>query len=260
MIHDLVKKFNDNLAEIETNSKQSIEEVQGDVHSIRENICEMLNEVPQLTMSSLETRFSNIEERLSTTIETTSVNSSLNDAYYPTNNRSMLSATTTGTESTKSHEEFMLEVANEVDDRQKRRKTLVIHNIEENDNDVDDYRQVTNILNEIIDSDHPLEQQDLKIYRLGRRTSGKKRTVKVHLKSEDLCRNVLQQTIKLRTSNQFKHVVLQPDLTPIQRHRLKVLVEEKKQRNCYAVQCNEEPDWIIRRGKICRRRDLEFFK
>ena len=55
VIHDLVKTFNSNLAEIEQNSKQSIHEVQEDVQSIRENICEMLTEVPQVTMSSLET-------------------------------------------------------------------------------------------------------------------------------------------------------------------------------------------------------------
>ncbi len=39
VIHDLVKKFNNNLAEIEQSSKQSIEGVQEDVQSIRENIC-----------------------------------------------------------------------------------------------------------------------------------------------------------------------------------------------------------------------------
>ncbi len=61
VIHNLVKEFSSNLVETEQNFKQSIQEVQEDVQSIRENICEMLTEVPQVTMSSLETRFCNID-------------------------------------------------------------------------------------------------------------------------------------------------------------------------------------------------------
>ena len=152
-------------------------------------------------------------------------------------------------------QEFMIDVANEVDDRQKRRKILVIHNIAENDDTAEDYVQVTNILNEIIDDENLLSQQQLDIYRLGRRSPHIHRTVKVHFRSEDFCRNVLQHTRKLRDSNCYKHIVLQPELTPIQRRSLKKLVEEKKRRNYYAKQFNEEPDWIIRRGKLCRRSD-----
>ncbi len=64
VIHELVNTFNGKLTEIEENSKQSVQQVHEDVQSINENICEMLNELPQVTMSSLETRFSNIEEKL----------------------------------------------------------------------------------------------------------------------------------------------------------------------------------------------------
>ncbi len=206
VMHSLVNKFNSNLTEIEQNSKQSIQEVQEDVQSIRENICEMLNEVPQITMSSLETRFCNIEERLSTTVETSesknSFSGSLIDVHSATNESSRYStAMRVDAESTKSHEEFMIEVANEVDDRQKRKKTLVVHNVEEN-NDAEDYLQVTNILNEII-GNNLVKQQEMRIYRLGKRTPGKNRSIKVHLKLEEVCRNVLQQAIKLRKSMQL---------------------------------------------------------
>ena len=73
---------------------------------------------------------------------------------------------------------------------------------------------------------------------------------------ENLCKSVLQHTRKLRHSEYYKHIVLQPDLTPNQRKHLKMLVEEKKQRNSFALQCNEEPDWTIRSGKLWRRRYL----
>ena len=54
----------------------------------------------------------------------------------------------------------------------------MIHNIEENDNDAEDNKQVANILNRIIDDANLVQQQQLKIYRLGRRTPSKIRTLK----------------------------------------------------------------------------------
>ena len=261
VIHGLVKTFNTKLTEIEENSKQSIQVVQEDVQSIREHICEMLEEVPQVTMSSLETRFNNIEERLGTSVETiesrNSVNTGPMDVYSPCNHSSKSSFTKASAENIEPHEDLMSEVANEVDERQKRRKSLVIHNIEENDNDSEDNKQVANILNIIIDDENLIQQQHLKIYRLGRRTSSRNRTVKVHFQSEGFCKNVLQHARKLSDSNRYKHIVFQPDLTPMQRQHLKLLVAEKKQRNCYAAEHKEEPDWIIHRGKLCRRSDIQ---
>ena len=69
-----------------------------------------------------------------------------------------------------------------------------------------------------------------------------KSTIKVHFKSEEFCRNLMQHTGKLRESKNYDHIVFQPDLTPLQRQQLKMLVKEKKLRNLYATQCNEEPD------------------
>ncbi len=96
----------------------------------------MLKEVPQMTMSSLETRFNNIEEKLSMSAEsveaTNSVNASLTDVHSSYNNPSRSTVTKMSNENFESHhKELMIEVANEIDERQKRRKSLVIHNIEE---------------------------------------------------------------------------------------------------------------------------------
>ncbi len=258
VMQELVNTFNGKLTQIEDKSKQSIQEVHEDIQSIRDNICEMLNEVPQVTMSSLETRFCQIEEKLDASPETVrpkNINSNLIDVHVPYNSSS-LSVTKMSSESIESHDEFLIEVANEVDERQKRKKTLVIHNIEETDNAAEERIQVTNILNEIIGNKNLVQQQQTNLYRLGKRSPAKKRTIKVHFKSEEFCRNILHHTRKLRETNHYKHIVLQPDLTPVQRHHLKMLVEEKRQRNSYAAQCKEEPDWIIYKGKLCRRRDL----
>ncbi len=150
----------------------------------------------------------------------------------------------------------MMEVADEVNDREKRRKSLVIHNITENNDETEDDAEVIKILKEVVGEENDVEQQKLNSYRLGKKSPSKNRTIKIHFKSEEFCRNVLQHTGKLRESEQYEHIVFQPDLTPLQRQHIKMLVKEKKLRNLYATQCNEEPDWVIRRGKLCRRREL----
>ncbi len=201
VVHDLVNTFNGRLTEIEENSKQATQEVCEDVQSIRENICEMLTEIPQITLSSLETRFSNIEEKLSNSGEAieckNTVSTSQTREHTPYTNPSMSTITNMCLESIESHEEFMIEVANEVDERQKRKKALVIHNIEETDNATEDVTQVTNIINKIIDDECLVKQQQVNVYRLGKRSPARNRTIKVHFKSEDFCRDVLQHTQSL---------------------------------------------------------------
>ncbi len=75
VVHSLVEKSNSKLTEIWNWRKlQAVNPGsfwRCSVHKhINENICEMLEEVLQVTISSLETRFNNIEERLITYVET----------------------------------------------------------------------------------------------------------------------------------------------------------------------------------------------
>ncbi len=245
VIHDLVKTFNGNLAEIEQNSKQSFQEVQEDVQSVKENICEMLTEVPQVTMSSLETRFCNIEQMLSTAIET---NESKNSVYsacsLPSLNFNDISTA---------------EVANEIEDRRRREGNLVLHNVPENSDPDSDEDAVTSILVHVLGKEIDI-QRDLitnksRIYRLGRKIPGKNRSIKCHLKSKEMCEQVLSQSRRLSESSTFSQVVLQGDLTPMQRSHIRQLVNEKRKRNTIARKSNQDPDWIIRSGKLCRKSD-----
>ena len=85
-------------------------------------------------------------------------NTSLIDIQSPFNNVSNLAVTKSTSESITSNEEFMFEVADEVNDRQKRRKSIVIHNIAENDDEIEDDKQVIKILNKLVGDINEVEE------------------------------------------------------------------------------------------------------
>ncbi len=58
VMHDLVQTFNQKLTEIETSSQESIHDVGKEVQSIKDNVNQMLSEIPQV--NSIETRFASI--------------------------------------------------------------------------------------------------------------------------------------------------------------------------------------------------------
>ena len=95
-----------------------------------------------------------------------------------------------------------------------------------------------------------------RVYRLGKKTPGKNRSIKCHLKSKEMCEAILSQSRRLSESSTFSQVVLQGDLTPLQRSHIRQLVNEKKKRNAIARKNNQDTDWIIRGGKLCRRSDF----
>ena len=151
----------------------------------------------------------------------------------------------------------MLEVTNEVDQRRKRRRNLVIHNIEESEDATQVFEKVRVILQEVMHDKALVDQQLTKVYRLGKPASpGRNRSVKMHLKCEDFCHSILQNSRNLSTSKSYSNIVIQSDLTPLQRHHIKSLVQEKKERNHLAILCNEEPYWVIRNGRLIRKCDI----
>ncbi len=243
VMHELINTFNKKLALIKESSEKAFLNVNKEVMSIKDNVNTMLREVPQVT--SIETRFASIEERLSnyTDVGTPVVN--LNSSEDVSCNDSQ------------NQDDIMIAIADEVDQRQQRRKSLVMHNVEESANAENDSLQIMEILHEITNEESAIiNQQLLTSYRLGKITTGRNRTIKVHLKSEEFCRRVTQNTWNMRNSTKYQNIVIQPDLTPRQRSQLKSLLREKKLRNSYAEQCDEKPDWVIRDGKLCRKRNL----
>ncbi len=194
-------------------------------------------------------RFCNIEETLNTTVETIE---SKNSVYSACSQHSFnLNDISTA------------EVANELDDRQRRKGNLVLHNIPEKNSQECDENSVESILTHILRKEVDIQRDSItgkpKIYRLGRKIPGKNRSIKCHLKSKEMCEEVLSQSRRLSESSSFSQVVLQRDLTPMQRTHIRQLVNEKKKRNCLALRNNQDPDWIIRGEKLCRKSDYKVY-
>ena len=206
----------------------------------------MLNEVPQVTMSSLESRFCNIEETLSNTVETIESKSSVNSV----GSQSTLNVSDISTAA----------VATELDDRQRRKENLVLHNVPENNTQECDEHSVNSIMMHVLGKEVDFQCDSItgkpRIYRMGKKIPGKNRSIKCHLKSKETCEQVLSQSRRLSESSAFSQVVLQEDLTPMQRSQLRQLVNEKKKRNSLTRKNNQDPNWVIRGGKLCRKTRL----
>ena len=229
-INSLEESVGDIQEQAESNGEQ--------VDTINDAVTCMLHEVPQIT--SIEARFASIEDTLKQVSSLPSIESrSISLESVPT-----------------------IEVANELDDRQRRKGNLILHNVPETDNQGTDEVIVSRILTHVLDKEVHIstnddqDQQRIRLYRLGRKVPGVTRSIKCHLKSEDLCEQLLMQSRKLTQSHQFCQVVLQPDMTFLQRAHLKHLVREKKRKNSLACDNNEEADWIIRDNKLYRKRDI----
>ncbi len=92
-----------------------------------------------------------------------------------------------------------------------------------------------------------------RIYRLGRKVIGKTRTVKVHVKSNEVRESILSDARRLSSSEKYNMDVIQRDMTRLEQNHLKRLVNEKKRRNIQAQAIGEEPNWTICDGVLCRR-------
>ncbi len=244
VMHQLVNAFNSKQSDIEEKLDDAIQEINCKVQSINDNVSTMLEEVPQIT--SIEDRFSSIEQAISSFAE-------------PKESTIRVNSLTSQSESNislYSQHELMLEVTNEIDQRQKRRRNLVIHNVDESEDATQDYEKVRDILQEVTKDKSLVDQHLTKVYRLGKQSPGRNRTMKIHFKYEDFCHSILQNSRNLSTSKSYSNIVIQSDLTPLQRHHLKSLVHEKKERNHQAILCNEEPNWVIRNGRLSRKCDI----
>ena len=98
-----------------------------------------------------------------------------------------------------------------------------------------------------------LTVQTPKVYRLGQQSTHRVRSLKVHFKSTEMKDEILTKARRLVNSENYRSVVIQKDMTPLERMHLKKLVHEKKKRNYNARLNNEEPNWTIRGGIVCKK-------
>ncbi len=113
---------------------------------IKDAVTCMLREVPQTT--SIESRFESIEDSLKQVGSLPSMD-----------NRSICFENVS-----------TVEIANELDDRQRRKGNLILHNVPETENQGEDEVTVSSILTQVLGKEiHiPNEDERVRIYRLGR--------------------------------------------------------------------------------------------
>ncbi len=235
-----------------TNLKQSHQE---ELQSIHETVTKMLNEVPQ--SDSVSNKFVEIEGSVNDlnnkleAIEDLQERVSLIEICENPPDQAFSSQSLT------SHNNLIAELSNELEERQKRKSSLVIHNVPESNSKHEEVEAVSDIVKEIIgEKTNTAEGNIVRCYRLGRKHSSKGRSIKVHFISSEICEHILENARKLAGSAKYKFVVLQKDLTTLERLNLKKLVTEKRKRNLIASNRGLEADWIIRDNILCRKRDL----
>ncbi len=162
-----------------------------------------------------------------------------------------------------STEKSMSDAMKEMEDRDRRKHNIVVHNISESE-EVEaearkshDEEMIKKLFKEHlrIDVQPKLDSnQKPMMYRLGKKTDGKSRSLKITLLPDDVPK-VLKNAKKLSlaTDANIKKIVIKPDLTPMQREEEQKLVKEKNEKNKEALSKNERADWIIQRWKVVRR-------
>ncbi len=259
-LQNLVKDFNERLKKLESNQS----EYSTDLDTTKSMVTVMLSEVPQV--SSIEERFTELEDRIIRSSQhnecrrtTTQHNSVIQldtfDDIYATQ-------TSTVSSSMESLDVTSIaEITNEMEERNKRKTSLVVHNLREASSTDEEIATVTNLISEILPDQQefgfeadPYSKKP-RMYRLGMKTPHRQRSLKIHFKSEEYKDQVLANARRLAKSETHQSVVIQKDMTPLQRIHLKRLLHEKKRRNYEARSKQEEPNWTIRGGILCRKTD-----
>ncbi len=160
-------------------------------------------------------------------------------------------------------ETSLTDAVKEMEDRERRKNNIVVHNIAESTATGAEARKsydedlVKQLFKEHLKVDVKIKldkNQQPMIRRLGKKTEGKSRSLKVTLLPDDVPK-VLKNAKNLSFSSDenIKKIVVKPDLTPMQREEELKLVKEKNEKNKEALTKNEPADWIIQRWKVVRR-------
>ena len=275
VVHQLVTTFNSKLSDVQKEHEKAIQEMKNKVQSMEEMICKtkqstqdelksisdtvtvMLNEVPQ--SDAIINKFIELEESVK------EVNSKCDNfeefkergSFIETYENSTQPAYST--QSLACPNNLIAELASELEERQKRTKSVVIHNVPESRTEEEDFDTVAEILNTVTGKELDSTKASItKFYRMGHKNQSKGRSIKVHFTTTEMSACTLENARRVSRTDKYKTVVVQKDLTPLERLNLKKLVTEKRKRNLNATKVGEEADWIIRGGILCRKQDFYF--
>lgn len=124
-------------------------------------------------------------------------------------------------------------VLEEANDQQRRRKNLIISGVPESvtrsaeDRKAEDKSRVKTILDELIECD---ENLIVHVHRMGKIVDGRNRILRVVLRDEESKQRILKTARRLKTSEIFQDIFINPDLTLAQRQEKKHLRYELKRR------------------------------
>lgn len=119
----------------------------------------------------------------------------------------------------------------ELDDRARRQNTLILYNIDENAANTDrEASQLddTKVLETLTAIDNTCNFDGIKASRLGKKTTGKMRPIKVTLSCPDTVKRLIVKSFRNRSIGSIK---VSADRTPMQRQRIKDLNNEVRVRN-----------------------------
>ena len=143
----------------------------------------------------------------------------------------------------------------EIEDRDRRKSNLVISGLQEmEEGTVEERKQwdlaKVRVLFSHLDDTEEHAQGVSNTFRIGKINSSKPRLLKVVCANAESKRAILFKAKSLREREEYKHVYVNPDLTPAQQAQNKALREELRMRR------NLGEDVIIRRGTIVRKQNF----
>lgn len=151
---------------------------------------------------------------------------------------------------------FSATILDEMEDRLRRKKNLIISGIpEQTEGSVEERMEADKtIVKDLLESLCGMSDDDIsRSHRIGRQQPDKNRLIRVVLSNEDDKKNVLYNAKQLRSMPSYKNVYVNPDLTPSQRESNKLLHEELKRRRDLGN------DVVIRGGKVVSRSRAQNF-
>ncbi len=258
VVQKLVNTLHGKIKELESCINEMKETHKQELQSISETVTQMLAQVPQ--SNSITEKFQQIDGNL----DRLNNKANICDTIEGLEERLSVVESCRSTRDTMSYyqgeicpNDLVAEISNEIEERRKRQKSMVIHNLPETGSRSDDFDVVTDIIQYVSEEEREeVKARVVQVYRMGHRHPNRGRTIKVHFNSDDFSEYLLGKSRRLISNVEYKGAVLQKDLTPLERLHLRKLVREKKMRNNQATFNGEEADWIIRGRLLCRKSDL----
>lgn len=185
-------------------------------------------------LTTLQTITSNLATRIK---DLCSQHTALQNQLQTASSSSELISCSSGPEPTKS----AFDVADEIADRDRRKRNVIVYNLPEEPNRAADKAKFIEVCKAVSSNGISIE----KLFRLGRKAQNRHRPLLVRFDSENDRQSILSAAPRLRLSDEFKQVYIVNDKTKVERERHKQVIIELKRRRS-----NGETNIFVRNGNI----------